>query len=129
MAIAQKNLGQGDRWPEIAALNKIQSPRELRVGMALRLPAATPSISFATLPKPTAPTKPAPAKPVPTPPKPTASSPETKPPASVTPPKIQAKTYTVQAGDSLIRIAQKTLGNGDRWREIAKLNNITDPNA
>ncbi len=33
-----------------------------------------------------------------------------------------APTYTVQDGDSLWRIAQETLGSGERWKEIADLN-------
>lgn len=38
----------------------------------------------------------------------------------------QPQTYTLVAGDTLWKIAQKMLGNGNRWREIQKLNNITD---
>ena len=37
-------------------------------------------------------------------------------------------TYTVQSGDTLYAIAQKTMGNGNLYSEIAKLNNIEDPN-
>lgn len=37
------------------------------------------------------------------------------------------KTYTVRAGDTLTSIAARQLGNANRWREIAKLNNIRDP--
>jgi LysM repeat protein len=36
------------------------------------------------------------------------------------------KTYKVASGDSLWKIAKKTLGNGDRWPEIQKLNNLKD---
>uniref|UniRef100_UPI003570F00A LysM peptidoglycan-binding domain-containing protein n=1 Tax=Paenibacillus faecis TaxID=862114 RepID=UPI003570F00A len=40
-----------------------------------------------------------------------------------------AKTYTVAKGDNLFRIAQKTLNDGTRWREIYELNKdrITNP--
>ncbi|MFK7804957.1 MAG: LysM peptidoglycan-binding domain-containing protein, partial [Anaerolineae bacterium] len=38
-----------------------------------------------------------------------------------------AKTYTVLAGDSLWKIAEAQLGNGNRYMEIAKLNNIKNP--
>lgn len=38
-----------------------------------------------------------------------------------------AKTYTVVAGDSLWKIADAQLGNGNRYMEIAKLNNIKNP--
>jgi len=44
-------------------------------------------------------------------------------PDSSTPP----GTYTVRSGDSLWLIAQKHLGNGSRYTEIAKLNNIKPP--
>ena len=36
-------------------------------------------------------------------------------------------SYTVQKGDSLWLIAKKCLGDGARWREIAKENHLTDP--
>ena len=35
------------------------------------------------------------------------------------------RVYTVQAGDSLWAIAQRELGNGNRWQEISKLNGLT----
>lgn len=36
-----------------------------------------------------------------------------------------SRTYTVVHGDSLWAIAQKQLGNGNRWEEIKKLNGLT----
>lgn len=39
-----------------------------------------------------------------------------------------SQTYTVQKGDSLWRICQKYLGDGNRYKEIARLNNISNPN-
>ncbi|GIQ63643.1 peptidoglycan-binding protein LysM [Paenibacillus cisolokensis] len=36
------------------------------------------------------------------------------------------KTYTLAAGDSLWKVAQKMLGDGSRWREIQKLNKLSD---
>lgn len=35
-------------------------------------------------------------------------------------------TYKVKPGDTLIRIAQTQLGNGDKWKDIASLNGIKD---
>lgn len=35
-------------------------------------------------------------------------------------------TYTVRSGDTLIEIAESTLGDGSRWHEIAQLNGIKD---
>lgn len=37
-------------------------------------------------------------------------------------------TYTVQAGDSLWRICQRYFGNGSKYKEIAALNNMSNPN-
>ncbi len=39
----------------------------------------------------------------------------------------RAKVYVVQEGESLWSIAEKTLGEGKRYREIIALNNISDP--
>lgn len=38
------------------------------------------------------------------------------------------KTYTVQKGDTLWNIAKKYLGDGSKYKELATLNNITNPN-
>jgi len=40
--------------------------------------------------------------------------------------KPQSKTYSLIKGDSLWKVAQKILGNGNRFPEIAKLNNIKE---
>ena len=37
------------------------------------------------------------------------------------------KTYKVVKGDTLWKIAQLQLGNGDKWKQIADLNGITNP--
>lgn len=51
---------------------------------------------------------------------------KSKPPRSVEKPK--QKTHTVVSGDTLWHIAKRYLGNGARYPEIAKLNNIKNPN-
>lgn len=42
--------------------------------------------------------------------------------------KETVKTYTVKAGDTLWNICKKQLGDGSKYKEIAKLNNIANPN-
>jgi nucleoid-associated protein YgaU len=42
--------------------------------------------------------------------------------------KAEAKTYTVQAGDTLGKIAQKVYGDGSRWKEIFEANKETIKN-
>lgn len=49
---------------------------------------------------------------------------KTTPPRQNTKP--QPKTYSLVKGDSLWKVAQKFLGNGSRFREIANLNGIKD---
>lgn len=38
-----------------------------------------------------------------------------------------ARQYRVKSGDTLRSIARKVLGDADRWTDIRRLNNITDP--
>jgi hypothetical protein len=40
--------------------------------------------------------------------------------------RVPPRTYTLVAGDNLWKVAQKVLGDGSRWREIQRLNGITD---
>lgn len=42
--------------------------------------------------------------------------------------KTPASTYTVKKGDCLWNIAKKQLGDGTKYKEIAKKNGISDPN-
>lgn len=42
--------------------------------------------------------------------------------------KTTPKTHTVVAGDTLWAIAKKYLGNGARFTELARLNNLSNPN-
>ncbi len=39
----------------------------------------------------------------------------------------ETKSYTVAAGDTLFNIAKKFYGDGDRYTELAKANNIANP--
>jgi nucleoid-associated protein YgaU len=54
----------------------------------------------------------------------------TAPPAPASPAAAVANadgTYTVQSGDSLYKIAQRKLGDGNRWHVIAEANSMQEP--
>ncbi|MGP1411894.1 MAG: LysM peptidoglycan-binding domain-containing protein [Peptoanaerobacter stomatis] len=42
--------------------------------------------------------------------------------------KVPIKTYTVKQGDTLWAICKKQLGDGEKYKEVAKKNNISNPN-
>ena len=42
--------------------------------------------------------------------------------------KTPAKSYTVKHGDTLWAICKKQLGDGEKYKEVAKKNNISNPN-
>lgn len=97
-SIAQNTIGSGYNWVDIRDANKITSPGMIEVGQKLSIPRVSKREPGQIA----------------------ASSVETKRPAD--------GKYTVQKGESLWMISEKVYGTGYRWTEIAKLNNITDPN-
>ncbi|MCU0569606.1 MAG: LysM peptidoglycan-binding domain-containing protein [Oculatellaceae cyanobacterium Prado106] len=94
-AIAQRNLGNANRWREITKENgqsfTEEEARRLQIGQVVYLPGNAP---------------------IPTP------SPSPAP--AITP--ANRRSYTIQSGDMLSTIAQRSLGNANRWREITKEN-------
>lgn len=103
--IARKMLGKGSRWPELQALNGGVDPLKLHVGMKLKLPSAaqpTPGTGRTAL-EPAADPKPA------------------------APAQASQRTYVVQPGDILGRIAQRELGSAKLWHQIVELNPKVNP--
>ncbi len=117
-AIARRVLGDPSRWQEIANANNITDPRTLQIGTVLTLPAS--------------------------------ASPSTTPEgpdeadgggggggggggagggasAEVPPEPAAQVIHTVARGDTLSAIAQRYLGDSNKWRVIAEANGITDP--
>jgi nucleoid-associated protein YgaU len=95
--IAERMLGDGKRWTDIARLNGLGEATHLAIGQDLRLPgkqAATPAAPPAA---------------------PAASKKLAKAPTTV-------RIYTVEKGDTLESIAEKQLGDKRRWREIYDFN-------
>lgn len=109
-SIAQKNLGSSSRWTEIQSLNGGIQPKSLRVGTKLKLPG---TITAKTGIQKSAPK---------------ADSPAQKKAAPAASESAQSgAVYVVRAGDTLRTIAEKKLGNGDRWKEIVAANPGLDP--
>jgi nucleoid-associated protein YgaU len=107
--LASKHLGSAGMWQLIMDVNAdvLEKPTQLRAGMKLRIP-AEPVVRIieeanAAL----------------------ADSEDTRESAADTRSENQPSataTYTVKEGDSLYRIAQNLLGDGDRYDEIFKAN-------
>ena len=97
--IAETKLGDRNRWKEIAELNDIPDPDLIQPGTRLKLP------------------------------------PKDRPAAAVRTPGAVGhvplaagqRAYTVKKGDKLALIAGAQLGDKDRWKEIAELNKLADP--
>lgn len=98
--LAAEHLGSAGKYPLIMAVNTdvLDKPEHLRAGMKLRIPAEPVAQVIEEANQALA----------------TETRKTTQPDA--------AKTYTVKEGDSLYRIAQKQLGDGDRYDEIYKAN-------
>lgn len=97
-SISQKYYGTGYRWVEIAKANSLPNPNKIEVGQTLNLP----QMEVVT------------------------------PPEAVTPTKgkisIPDTSYTVVKGDHLWKIAVRAYGDGYKWVNIARANNLKNPN-
>ncbi|MFE1322254.1 LysM peptidoglycan-binding domain-containing protein [Kitasatospora phosalacinea] len=119
-SIAERQLGSGERWTEIAKLNagrpmddsgtRFDADRPIQPGWRLLMPAdAKPDTAAGTATGTTAGSSTAPALP---------AAPAAPAHGSV----------TVHSGDSLSAIAQRELGDGDRWPELFAANQgVTSP--
>jgi putative chitinase len=104
-SIAETKYGDGFKWELIANANKITDPTTLEKGTKLVIPeiakeAVTPS-----------------------------KVPTTTPVVNdiQSDKKIASNSYTVVRNDSLWEIAVRAYGDGYRWVEIAKVNNLANP--
>lgn len=102
--IAQSELGSARRWTEIVAANPGLDPSKLRAGKAIQIPGAgssSPSRADSAAPKAA--------------PKAASSAGD------------GGRTWTVAKGENLWKIAERALGDGKRWKEIAALNPRANP--
>jgi nucleoid-associated protein YgaU len=125
--IAEKYYNDGYKWTEIAKANNLNNDNAISAGQELKIPelksdvladssknispTATPTVTVSVKPTETV-------SPTPTEDKEVTQSSEA----------INGATYTVEKGDSLWKIAVRAYGDGYKWTEIAKANNLKDPN-
>lgn len=103
-AIATKYYGSGYNYVDIAKANNLSNASALEVGQELVLPkVAVKEVGVAAT---------------------TTTAPEKTEIAN----KIEGDSYTVVKGDHLWSIALRAYGDGYKWVEIAKTNNIAHPN-
>lgn len=127
-SIAESQLGDGFRWEEIAQANNIKGD-EVKEGMNLTMPekdskmiAQGPTVTPTTPVRVTQTQKMEPTQPV------TQMDGKNAPmPLSPVMTKIEGNTYTVVRGDNLWNISVRAYGNGFKWGDIAKANNLTNP--
>jgi len=96
-SIAEREYGSGYNWIDLANSNTLQSPNRIESGQVLFLPNVKPRLQTVS----TTPT-------------------DREEPISGT-------EYIVQKGDNLWKIAVRAYGDGYKWPEVAKINNLTNP--
>ncbi len=112
--IAFKYYKSGD-WKKIADANNITNPNVIEIGQELKIPVeenqTTPVAEASPSEVPT---------PTPTP----SATPVVVNPSEA----ISTATYKVIKGDSLWKISVRAYGDGFKWVQIAKANNLKNPN-
>ena len=96
-SISENYYKSGYNWVDIQKVNSLANADAIETGQSLTIPVVTPIILEGQVSSAT---------------------------TSVAP---KDKTYTVVQGDDLWDIAMKQYGNGYRWVDIAKTNNLTNP--
>jgi len=100
--IAEEQYHDGYKWVDIAKANNLTNPGVINAGNVLVLPKVTSS--------------------------PTVAKAELASPQVVQSAKIVGTSYVIMNGDDLWNIAVRAYGNGYKWVEIARANNLSSPN-
>ncbi len=108
-SISEDIYQDGYKWVEIAKINKLENPGLIHVGNKLMIP----KISLAAAQKENVVVK-----------MDSTVSPQNR---IVQNNSILGNTYTIKKGDNLWDIAVRAYGDGFRWPEIAKANNLENP--
>lgn len=108
-SISEKFYNTGYSWSEIAKANNLTNADSIEVGQQINIPKLdTQVVAQANDPQPT-----------------TVS--EQNPEAELKLAATGEKNYTVQTGDYLWKIAEEKYNDGYKWTEIAKANNLENP--
>jgi putative chitinase len=100
--IAEEQYHDGYQWVAIAKANNLSNPSIINIGNILILPKVTPS--------------------------PTISSAKSAQSEVAQSSKINGTSYVIMHGDDLWDISVRAYGNGYKWVDIAKANNLSSPN-
>lgn len=115
-SIAEKEYNSGYNWVDIAKANNLTNPGMINAGNSLIIPSVSPKVVANANVSST----------------PTTQAPKVTPiqnnvKQSSVSGTITGKIYTVKKGDYLWEIAVRAYGDGYRWVDIAKANNLTNP--
>ncbi len=100
--ISEKYFTSGYNYVDIAAVNGLKNANKLAVGQKLSIPKVMVRMPLGT------------------------GGPALYP--VITDSRIEGASYTVLKGDNLWSIAVRAYGDGFKWVEVAKVNNLTNPN-
>jgi len=106
-SISEKVYKDGYKWIEIAKANKLDDPGLIHVGNKLTVPTIEHKSTISTAIE-------------------SKNSSETKD-ASMQNTAIKEATYVIRKGDNLWDISVRAYGDGYKWPEIEKINNLENP--
>jgi nucleoid-associated protein YgaU len=125
--IAVKVYNDGHQWTRIAELNNITDPNVVVEGMKLQLPQVEKVAQVSETPTPQVTTAVTPTIVAQATLSPTPTIADNHAPTGPPQGTISGTTYTVKHGDSLWGIAVRAYGDGYKWVDIARANNLQNP--
>ena|SRR3989344_5614436 len=119
-SISEKYYGTGYNWEDVAKANDISDPNQIEAGQKLTIPDVDPKLALGKV----TPTIAEEEELITEAPEPSVITSEVKVEEVSG---VEEKTYTVQPGDNLWKIADVYYNSGYNWVDIAKENNLNSP--